>query len=258
MIELDGCPATAEDLAGLALCNYGHFTTMLVREGRVRGLALHLRRLACDCRALFDAELDLDRVRELVRRALGDTPRMVRVTVYAPGLELTRPGANQEPHILVTTRAAASHQLPPLRLRSVVHRRDSPKVKHVGLFETIRQRRIAQRAGFDDALFVDERAGVLEGATWNIGFCDGTRLVWPSGDQLPGVTVELVRSLGVAESSERELDLGAAAGYPIAFATNAAVGVRAIASLDEISYDAEAAVLGELTRRYLALPGEEI
>jgi branched-subunit amino acid aminotransferase/4-amino-4-deoxychorismate lyase len=258
MIELDGSPATAEDLAELALCNYGHFTTMLVSEGRVRGLSLHLRRLAGDCRALFDAELDLDRVRELVRRAQGDTPQMVRVTVYAPGLELARPGADQEPHILVTTRPATSQRPPALRLRSVAHRRDIPGAKHVGLFENIRQRRIAQRAGFDDALFVDERSRILEGATWNIGFHDGTQLVWPTGDRLPGVTMELVKSLGVAKSSEHELDLAAAAGYPIAFATNAAVGVRVIESLDGIRYDTAAAALEDLSHRYLAMPGEEV
>lgn len=258
MIELDGCPATAEDLAGLALCNYGHFTTMLVSDGRVRGLSLHLRRLADDCRALFGVELDPDRVRELVRRARGDTPQAVRVTLYAPGLELARPGADQEPHILVTTRSASPRRLPPLRLRSVAHRRDVPRAKHVGLFETIRQRRIVQRAGFDDVLFTDERSRILEGATWNIGFHDGTGLVWPTGEQLTGVTMELVKSLGVTGSSERELDLVEAAGFPIAFATNAAVGVRVIESLDGIRYDAAAAALEELSRRYLAIPGEEV
>jgi branched-subunit amino acid aminotransferase/4-amino-4-deoxychorismate lyase len=258
MIELDGCPATAQDLAGLALCNYGHFTTMLVSEGRTRGLSLHLRRLAGDCRELFDAELDLDRVRELVRRAPGDAPQMVRVTVFAPGLELARPGADQDPHILVTTRPAPSTRLPPLRLRSVAHRRDVPATKHVGLFETIRQRRTVQRAGFDDVLFVDERSRVLEGATWNIGFHDGAGVVWPAGDQLPGVTMELVRSIDAAKSSVRELDLVAAAGFPIAFATNAAVGLRAVESIDGIRYDTRDRALEDLSQRYLAIPGDQV
>lgn len=258
MIELDGRPAEVEDLAGLALTNYGHFTTMMMTEGRVRGLSSHLRRLAGDCRELFDAELDLDRVRALMRRAGSSTPVMVRVTIYAPDLDLARPGADQEPHVLVTTRPAPAHRPPPLRLRAVTHRRDVPRSKHVGLFETIRQRRVVQREGFDDALFVDERSRVLEGATWNIGFHDGTGLVWPAGDQLPGVTMELVKSLGVAASHERDLDLAAVARFPVAFATNAAVGVRVIESVDEHRYDTSAPVLAEMSHRYQALPGEEV
>jgi branched-subunit amino acid aminotransferase/4-amino-4-deoxychorismate lyase len=193
-------------------------------------------------------------VRDLVRRANGDTPRMVRVTVYAPELELARPGADQEPHVLVTTRPASTHRQPPLRLRSVTHRRDLPGAKHAGLFETIRRRRIAQRAGFDDALFVDEHSRILEGATWNVGFHDGTRLIWPDGDQLPGVTQALI----TAPSATREVDLTAAAGYPVAFATNAAFGVRPIKSIDDIPYAVTAGVLDELSRRYLALPGDDV
>ena len=46
--RLDGTPATADDLSALALYNYGHFTALRVEHGRVRGLALHLRRLADD------------------------------------------------------------------------------------------------------------------------------------------------------------------------------------------------------------------
>jgi branched-subunit amino acid aminotransferase/4-amino-4-deoxychorismate lyase len=82
VIELDGVPVDPEQLKALALYNYGHFTSMRVQDGGVRGLSLHLRRLVDDCRALFDAELDPGRVR-LVRHALRDVdrPTVVRVTV---------------------------------------------------------------------------------------------------------------------------------------------------------------------------------
>lgn len=258
MIELDGRPVTADDLAGLALCNYGHFTSMLVSEGRVRGLSLHLRRLVNDCRELFDAELDPEYVRKLVRRIGDDSPQMVRVTVFSPDLELGRPGADLEPHVLVTARSAAPHPPSPLRLRSAVYERDIPVVKHVGLFETIHQRRMAQRSGFNDVLFVDGQARILEGATWNIGFHDGSRLVWPAADQLPGVTMELVKSLDAVESTQAELGLTQSSSFPVAFATNAAVGVRPISLINETRYDEEAAILRELSERYLALPGEAL
>lgn len=58
MMELDGRSVTADELARLALYNYGHFTTMRVDAGRVRGLSLHLRRLVNGRRTVFDAELD--------------------------------------------------------------------------------------------------------------------------------------------------------------------------------------------------------
>lgn len=42
-IEIDGGPATADQLAYPAIVNYGHFTAMQVRGGAVSGLDLHLR-----------------------------------------------------------------------------------------------------------------------------------------------------------------------------------------------------------------------
>jgi branched-subunit amino acid aminotransferase/4-amino-4-deoxychorismate lyase len=63
MAELNGRPVERAQLQALALTNYGHFTTMRVEDGGVRGLSLHLDRLRTDCRALFDAEIDADRVR---------------------------------------------------------------------------------------------------------------------------------------------------------------------------------------------------
>ncbi|WP_270890119.1 hypothetical protein [Streptomyces sp. DHE17-7] len=87
MIELDGRPAGEDALAALALTNYGHFTTLLVEDGRVRGLGLHLERLIRDCRLLFDTTLDPDRVRALARRAVPLRPRIVasRVRTHALG-----------------------------------------------------------------------------------------------------------------------------------------------------------------------------
>lgn len=88
LAQLNGAPVGVDQLAALALAPYGHFTTMLVDGGRVRGLALHLDRLVRDCRALFDADLDPAHVCDLVRRAVPATGRCATwVTVFDPALQ---------------------------------------------------------------------------------------------------------------------------------------------------------------------------
>ena len=101
MMEIDGQSATPDHLAALALYNYGHFTSMTVESGSVRGLSLHLDRLVRDCQTLFGTELDRDWVRRLVQRVVRgeSSPCVVRITVFAPDLELAHPAADVEPHV---------------------------------------------------------------------------------------------------------------------------------------------------------------
>jgi branched-subunit amino acid aminotransferase/4-amino-4-deoxychorismate lyase len=255
MAELNGDPVRPEELQALALTNYGHFTTMRVEEGRVRGLSLHLDRLVRDCRAVFGTGLDVDRVREFARRAVpASGAGVVRVTVFDPGLELGHIGADAHPHVLVTARAAGSLPLPPLRVRSVVHTRDMPAVKSVGLFGSLRHRRDAERAGYDDALFVDGRSLVSEGGTWNVGFVTGDEVVWPDAECLAGTTMELLRQLHAGTTAP--VGLADVAGFDAAFATNAAIGVRAVSAVDARALPATHPVLERLRTAYTALPGD--
>ena len=259
MAELNGRPVERAQLQALALTNYGHFTTMRVEDGGVRGLSLHLDRLRTDCRALFDAEIDVDRVRACARRALaGASPAVVRVTVFDPELQLGDPGADAHPNILVTTRAATSAAPPPLSLGSARYVREMPEVKHVGLFGPLRHRRAAQRAGFDDALFVDAAGRICEAATSNLGFVDGDRVLWPSGQQLPGVTQRLLDQLPGQETTTAELALPAAARAEAVFATNAAVGVRPVRAIDDHRWPEQHPVLDRLQEQYAAIEPERL
>ena len=261
-MELNGHPASLANLATLGLYNYGHFTSMRVEDGRVRGLALHLDRLVRDCRAVFDTELDVGRVRQLVRQALDQAPSpvVVRVTVFAPGLELGHPGAIAEPQVLITTRPAPTGKLLPLRLQAVRYERDLPAIKHVGLFSTVYLRRQAQRAGFDDVLFSGPDSHITEGATWNVGFLDGLRVVWPEANWLPGVTMRLVQealpALGL-ESITAPISLDELESFGAAFITNAGVGVRAVRSIDQVTFTNLDSVQ-DIQSAYLARPGEDL
>ncbi|MFI5530540.1 aminotransferase class IV [Kitasatospora sp. NPDC051853] len=259
--ELNGRPVRPEELQALALTNYGHFTTLRVSDGWVRGLALHLERLRRDCRALFSAELDLDRVRQYARRAVpaagGDV--MVRITVFDPALDLAGPAGKADPAVLVTTRpAGAAAAWPPLRVRSVTYVRDLPQVKAVGLFGALHHRREAQLAGYDDALFVSPEGAVGEGGTWNLGLVRGGEVVWPEAPYLPGVTQELLD--GLLPGRREVVTPGRLPEFEAAFATNAAMplGLRPVTAIDAVAYPSEHPVLEELAAGYAALAGEPL
>ncbi|MFF2654156.1 aminotransferase class IV [Streptomyces sp. NPDC058045] len=258
-MEPGDAAAEPHRLTALAMTNYGHFTTLRAEGRRVRGLSLHLERLRRDCRTVFGTELDPDEVRARIRDALADAPDpvTVRVTVSDPGLRLERPGAGARPQILVTCRAAAG-ELPPLRVRTVSHCREVPAVKHTGLFGALHQRRLAQLAGFDDALFLDGRSAVSEGPTWSIGFFDGTGVVWPAADVLPGITTALLRRHHAGAQRTAEIGIAHLSGMAAAFATNSAFGVRPIASIDEVTYDVEHPVLHELREEYESVGPEPV
>lgn len=255
MQQLDGGPVDPADLQALALLGFGHFTTMLVERGSTRGLALHLGRLAADARTLFDADLDEDLLRRRIRDAIADEPETVlaRITVFDPDLTLTRPGADAHPRILVTPRPAAVGPAAPMRVRSARFGRQAPEIKHTGLFGALHQRRLAQRAGFDDAVFVDDEGLVSEGPTWNIGFVRGDDVVWAAGPALPGVTQALI-----ARGRSAPVRLDDLASMDAAFATSAGTGIRPITAIDAHSWPAEHPAFDRIRDGYAAVPRDRI
>ncbi|WJV44966.1 aminotransferase class IV [Streptomyces flavofungini] len=260
--RLDGRPATADDLAALALYNYGHFTTLRVEHGRARGLALHLRRLADDCRTLFAADLDTRAVRGALRRVAerSEGPVTVRVTVCAPEMSLDCP-EGLTPLALISTRPAPPDVPPPLRLATATYVRDLPEVKHTGLFGALRLRGDARRRGFDDALLLDRDGRVQEGTTFTICCWDGTRLLWPRAACLPGVTARLLREAATAggvptlDAPVTRGELGALRGV---FATNAAFGVRPVAAVDGTALPVDPELLTTLRTLYAGVPAEPL
>ncbi|WP_256206749.1 aminotransferase class IV [Nocardioides luteus] len=240
MGRIHGREATAADLSALALTGFGHFTSMHVEGGGVKGLDLHLDRLARDCRAVFDAELDRAAVLGAIRNAIaaGAGDCTLRVTVFDPDLTLANLGTAQaRPIPMVTTRPSASSVLAPMRVLSVAFQREMPSVKHVGLFGQLRHRVAAKRAGFDDVLFVDPASGrVSEGCTWNVGFVtqDG-EVVWPDAAVLPGVTMALVADAAGAHVT-RPVLRDDVLGMRAAFApTRASAYVRSVPSTTVVS-----------------------
>jgi branched-subunit amino acid aminotransferase/4-amino-4-deoxychorismate lyase len=259
MAELDGVPVTSEALQALGLVNYGHFTSMRVDDQQIRGLSQHLDRLVRDCAVLFGVNLDRDKVRGFIRRVVtGEHGSFViRVTVFDPKLELGHPGAATEPSVLVTSRPAGAWPPAPLRVRTASYRRELPGVKHTGLFGTLWHRRTAQLNGYDDALFIDSASFISEGATWNIGFYDGERVVWPNADVLPGITMRLLKQVH-ERCVTAPVNLQDVPGMQGAFATNTSIGVRAISAIDGIPMPDDLSIFETLRKEYEEIPAERL
>ncbi|WP_213451185.1 aminotransferase class IV family protein [Rhizomonospora bruguierae] len=259
MAELNGAPATAEELKALALVNYGHFTSMRVENQQVRGLSQHIERLVRDCRMLLATDLDREQVRAYIRQAVAgrDGAFVVRVTIYDPALELGLPGAPAQPHVLVTSRPIGVGRLAPWRVQSAAYTRDLPAVKHVGLFGAIWHRRAAQLRGYDDAVFTDAESYVSEGPTWNIAFYDGDHVVWPNAEVLPGVTMRLLRQVH-DRTTLAPVNLTDLPRMQAAFATNTTIGVRAITAINDVEFPADHPILDTLRKEYEEIPAESL
>ncbi len=260
-IALNGREPTLAELALLAQLNYGHFTTMQVRERRVRGFGLHLQRLATATGELFGSALDLDRVRAEVRKLLDDEPVSLRITVFSRALERARLERSVTPDVLIATSAAREPRSGPLRLQSVCHERVLPQIKHIGMFDLLHLWRQARMAGFDDVLLTTAKAEIAEGSTWNIGFWDGRRVVWPSAPALPGITVRLLdaglREQGI-ESVTHPVFSDQLGEFCAAFMVNSGSVGPLIEAIDTQRFDVDGNVLNMLTTAWESRPMEII
>lgn len=259
MPELNGAPATVDDLKALALTNYGHYTSMRADDQHIRGLTHHLDRLVRDCRLVFDEGLDRDTVQDCICHAIRNEAGsyVIRVTIFDPALGIGQMSNSTRPHVLVTTRPAAALPAPPLRVQTIYYLRDLPQIKHIGLFGALSHRRTAQLNGFHDVLFVTGESLISEGATWNVGFFDGQNVIWPDADVLPGVTMTLLQQVH-DRTIARPVSIDDIPGMQAAFATNTTVGVRPISAIDGVPLSPDHAIFDVLRKEYMEIPSEPL
>jgi branched-subunit amino acid aminotransferase/4-amino-4-deoxychorismate lyase len=255
-IELNGDPL-GPDAFVAGMTSYGHFTAMQVRDGRVRGLAFHLERLATSTRLLFGTDLDVDLVRAYVRQAIAGEPALsVRVLVLTRSFD-----EPMRPEILVRTLPPHPPDPAPLRLGTVRYQRDLPQVKHLGTFGLSYHARQAELAGYDDALFIDPAGRISEASVWNAGFLAGDTVVWPEAAVLPGITMlvqkEALRRLGVPQET-REVRPADLREFDAMFVTNSETPGRAVASVDDLVLPPADHAVELLAKAYETVPWDEI
>jgi branched-subunit amino acid aminotransferase/4-amino-4-deoxychorismate lyase len=258
-VELNGEPVDSVDVELLRSAAYGHFTSMQVRDRRVRGLGLHLDRLDAATHELFGGGLPADRVLAHLRSALqrsGARDASVRVLAVH---------GSARPDVLVTVSDPIAPTATPPRLLAVEHERAAPHLKHTGTFALVYFGRQAEAAGFDDAIFVDRAGRISEATIWNVCFAAGDRIVWPQAAALPGIAMlSLQQGLAATgvRSETRPIPLAELGSYDAAYLTNSIDPALPIASIttgeDTVTYPPHPASAATIAAASAAVPLDEI
>ncbi|KFN02611.1 aminodeoxychorismate lyase [Bacillus clarus] len=262
-VEVNGRPAQIEEFQILSLFNYGHFTSTIAMNGKIRGIDFHLERLHKSSRLLFGNGIDKQRIREYIRHAMKNInePVIVRVNVFSRETDLVNLGKTIEPDILVTIMKAQIPTLSSLRLQITEFERDIPQVKNVGSFGQIYRGRIARMNGFDDVLFLDSLGRISEGSIWNIGFFDGDRIIWPKAEILPGIAMQLIQA-GLDKNNIKtvtcEIYPKDLLDFKSAFITNSSIGSQAVSSIDDYEFSINPRLNSILSDAYQINPLEHV
>ncbi|WP_447002809.1 aminotransferase class IV [Saccharothrix isguenensis] len=246
-IEIDGEPPTTDHFVPGLLANYGHFTAMQVRDRRVKGLDLHLRRLDAANRELYGKDLPGDHVRALISRALRHDVRDAAVRVVVFGMDT--------PSVMVVVRPPTTPPATPRRLMSVAYARPLPHVKHIGGFGQLHYGKLAEQSGYDDALLTADGL-VVESAIANIAFLDDAGdVVWPRAAWLHGITMQLLeRELPARREVVRLTDLGR---YRRALLTNS-IGVVPVSRIDDVEFAVDGPAHARVRDAYDAIPADPL
>ncbi|WP_394823000.1 aminotransferase class IV [Pendulispora albinea] len=262
--ELNGVPVGLNDMPIVSRIAYGHFSTMQVRGGAVRGLGLHLERLRTSSRDLFGTEVDPATVRAYLRHALeGVDAASARINVFPRTMDWMARSRDPIPLDLLVT--VSSPRMPPSgapRVKSVRFERSLPHIKHIGIgLALLEHGRPAMAAGWDDVLFVDGEGRIEEGSVWNVGFFDGSRVVWPSAPALPGITLQLVQKGLEAKgipSETREVRLEALSSFRAAFLTSTVSIAQSIGCIDDTVFASDGELIAQLVACYESNPLEPV
>lgn len=145
-------------------------------------------------------------------------------------------------------------------MKSVPYARALPHLKRPGDFGQTYYGILASRAGFDDAVLTLPDGSVTEGSFTNIGFWDGTSVIWPQAPTLLGITMALLEQelpgAGVP-SLRRPVTLDGLAAYHSAFVTNSQ-GIAPVRLIDDTSFTVDAELMKRLDAAYEKAPWDTI
>lgn len=253
--QLNGQPVDITDLPVLAGLNYGHFTSMQVRQKKVRGLRLHLQRLEQSSLQLFQCSVHNDTIQAYIRHILADddAPCSLRIHVFVRPEHL-HTAKEEHLQVLITKSAPLYPGSDPIAVKSYTYERILPAIKHAGIaLGILAYKQQALAAGFDDVLYTDSQGNISEGSVWNIGFYDGKKVVVPTTPALPGITLQLITAklpqFGI-EVISRAIHLDELANFTSAFAMNSILIGQSIARINDRRFTVDPAFSAVLEEAY--------
>jgi branched-subunit amino acid aminotransferase/4-amino-4-deoxychorismate lyase len=119
---------------------------------------------------------------------------------------------------------------------------------------------LARRDGFDDALLTRDEGVASESATANIGFFEGSGVVWPDAPLLHGITMQLLegRPAELGGSSRRaSVHLQDVPSFEGAFLSYAR-GVAVVSRVDDVPLPMPAERMKALADAYASVPWDAI
>lgn len=261
-ILIDGLPPAEADLHYLALVNYGAYTSFRMEDGGVRGLDLHLQRLDAYAVDLFGEAVGQDRLRRIVRTALGERrDAWLRVSLFSPDIWSRTPSAQVRPKVMTMVAPPPPPLATSVRVQVRTYGREEAHIKHTAIFGLIRARRLAREAAFDDALFADADGVISEGSSWNVGFVQGDQVTWPQAPMLAGVAQSLItQGLGQVgmTSVTQPVTIDDLPRFEAAFLCNSATPACPILAIGDQTFSPASDIIARLQAAWLAAPPQPI
>jgi branched-subunit amino acid aminotransferase/4-amino-4-deoxychorismate lyase len=250
--------ARISPLADGFMLGAGVFTTLRVRDGRAEFFSEHAARLLDDAHALGLAPGAAENLRARVttciaENSLAERDVGLKIIWFADTDGRTGELIMPRPHRYDATTHARGFRLKTV-LCATRKGRTLASRKTLNYLEHAIAKRAAHAAGFDEALWIDERERVLEGATTNLfALINGELLTPPTTlGLLPGVIRGVLGRLPLPwRVRETELTRRDLLGAQEIILTNSLLGAIRVSALDERSFPREPAGVADTLSRAL-------
>jgi branched-subunit amino acid aminotransferase/4-amino-4-deoxychorismate lyase len=247
-----------DQLVPLSLYNVAVYTSFSMKNSSARYLDQHIERVKRDALDVLGINVADGEIVEAIRQFIAPFPLneafTCRVTIFPAEYNLGAPHLSTRASILVTGRSGSSVGNDPLRLRLVSCERALTGNKVSNIAAAMKLRADAKQAGFDDPIFVADNR-ITEGPTWNVFFVlAGVAYTPPVSDKLlPGIARQMLLDCSPDKVRECSILVDELDKYEAAFVTNSAIGIKAIKSIGDLTFDTSHPLISSLRDAYYAI-----